>query len=192
VARLIDPSRDLLFGLLALQNGLIDQSQLVTAFHAWSRDKERPLAEHLVALGHLEPAHRPLLAGLASAHVDRHGGDAEKSLAAISSGRSTCESLASLGDRDIGASLAHVGSPSTHQDDDRTVTYAVGSATSDGQRFRVLRPHARGGLGAIFVALDAELHLEAALRQIRSPDREQDGQQVKIRRAGACPLSARG
>jgi hypothetical protein len=31
--------RHLLFGLLALQNGLIDQSALVAAFQAWTRDK---------------------------------------------------------------------------------------------------------------------------------------------------------
>jgi hypothetical protein len=42
----------------------------------------------------------------------------------------------------------------------------VGTATSDGLRLRALRPHAHGGLGAIFVALDTERHCEVALKQI--------------------------
>ena len=50
-----DTDRHLLFGLLALQNGLIQQAQLVAAFHAWTCDKARPLADHLVALGYLTP-----------------------------------------------------------------------------------------------------------------------------------------
>ena len=44
-------NRDLLFGLLALQTGLIDQSALVAAFHAWTRDKSRPIAEILARAG---------------------------------------------------------------------------------------------------------------------------------------------
>jgi hypothetical protein len=38
--------RHLLFGLLALQNGLIDQGALVATFQAWTRDKARSLADH--------------------------------------------------------------------------------------------------------------------------------------------------
>src|SRR6516165_9202052 len=161
----------LLFGLLALQVGLIDQAQLVAAFHAWTRDKARPLADHLGALGHLDDEQRGLVEALAAQHLKKHDGDAEKSLAAVAAGRSIRDGLADLGDPDIGATLGRVGSapPPTHpdhDDPDRTASLSVGPPTSDGQRFRILRPHARGGLGAVFVALDSELNREVALKQI--------------------------
>ena len=93
--------RDLLFGLLALQNGLIDQGQLVAAFQAWTRDKARPLADHLVARGDLDADDRAAVEALVAQHLKKHGGDAEKSLAAIPAGRSTRESLARLGDPEL-------------------------------------------------------------------------------------------
>ncbi len=51
---LMGAEHNLLFGLLALQTGLIDQTALVAAFHAWTRDKARSLADHLIALGHID------------------------------------------------------------------------------------------------------------------------------------------
>jgi hypothetical protein len=40
-------------------------------------------------------------------------------------------------------------------DDDRTASYVVGTATSNGQRFLVRWLYARGGLGLLFAALDS-------------------------------------
>jgi hypothetical protein len=74
---------------------------------------------------------------LAALHVEAHGGDVERSLAAVPAGKSTHEGLAVLGDPDLGATLGHVASghgPTEDGDDgaDRTASYAVGTATSDG------------------------------------------------------------
>jgi serine/threonine-protein kinase len=165
-----DRSRDLLVGLLALQNGLINQAQLVAAFQAWTLDKSRSLAEHLVTLGHLSGAQQAVVLAMADLHVAKHG-DAARSLTAVSAGRDTRERLARLDDPDIERTLAHIPSESTlpdgATDEECSAGYSVGPATSQGLRFRILRPHASGGLGDVFVALDQELHREVALKQIQ-------------------------
>ena len=61
--------RQLLFGLLALQNGLISQVQLVAAFQAWTLDKSHGLADQLQTRGDLDPDGRAAVEALVALHV---------------------------------------------------------------------------------------------------------------------------
>jgi hypothetical protein len=93
----VDADRHLLFGLIALQVGLIDPCQLVAAFQSLARDKSRPLADHLAARGDMDADGRAAVESMVRVHIWKHGGDVEKSLANIPAGRSTRESLAAVG-----------------------------------------------------------------------------------------------
>ena len=64
--------RHLLFGLLALQIGIINQGQLLAAFQAWTLDKSRVPADHLAErAGDLMPPSGQLLEAAESmVHLD--------------------------------------------------------------------------------------------------------------------------
>jgi hypothetical protein len=159
----------LLFGLLALQNNFISRDVLVAAFGAWIAGKSKPLDQILLDQGHLDVDCHALLMGLVRQHLKLHGDDPEQSLADLSALGSVVRRLMDLGDPELSASLGHVAASQLsgpHIDPDATSTF-VGAPTSVGGRFQLLRLRADGGLGAVYVARDEEVHRKVALKQIK-------------------------
>jgi serine/threonine-protein kinase len=161
--------RNLLFGILALQMDFISRDALIRAMHAWVLDKHMPLGQILLEQGALRAGTRAALDLVVQEHLEQHGNDPQRSLAAVSSIGSVRQELQQVADPDIHASLAHVSAARPGEADPcLTSDYSAGTPTSAGLRFRVVRPHARGGLGEVFVAHDKELHREVALKEIQS------------------------
>src|SRR5262245_44137785 len=92
--------RNLLFGIIALQSDFVSRAQLVAAFDAWAHDKSRALAEIFESQGALTPDDREILERLVRKFVEKHGGDAEQSLAALSSVADVRLDLMRIGDAD--------------------------------------------------------------------------------------------
>jgi PAS domain S-box-containing protein len=159
----MDADCNLLFGVLALQADLIDNQQFIEACLLWTSRKDAPLADLLLERGWIVPQDRAHVDYLLGRKLQKHGGDPRASLAALPD--AVKRSLAALGDEDIRRSLAgRAGDPQQQA--------TVDHVCAAGERYARLHLHATGGIGRVWLAHDADLGRNVALKELRPEQAE--------------------
>jgi serine/threonine-protein kinase len=156
-----DPARDRdqLFGILAVQMGFVSREQLDAVTNVLARAERRHPGELLQEQGALTPERRGLLDALVDEYVRARGGDLRRSLEAATAPSTVRVDVDDQTDTKARATLATAGITSAVVSDARSIPF-------EGMRYAVLRQHARGGLGVLSVAKDAELGREVILKEM--------------------------
>ena len=174
--------RNLIVGLLAFQLDLVSKDELVVAMGKWATEKSKTLEDVFLDSGVIDHQTHQLLGSLVEKRLASSEQDRDSLLKPSADVESVRQELGQLDDPDIDQSIRRVlpGKHSTAHnvtseetvgpeapDSWETIGPSFGPS-ADGSRYRVVRPHASGGLGEVSIALDAELNRQVALKQMQS------------------------
>src|SRR4051794_21536513 len=84
----MDTERNLLFGIVAFQNGAVDAQGLAETCAAWTAEPTLPLATLMVDRGFMTDEQRTAVEHAVEQELAAHGGDPQTTLAASLDGRS--------------------------------------------------------------------------------------------------------
>ena len=202
--------RNLLFGILAVQNDLISQDDLIHAMNAWLLESSKSIGQILVDQSRLDQVDCDLLDQMIRRHIAKNSGDLKKAIGAISSAEYFIDSLKQLNDSDLQVGIATIklgeadysnksdskpkmsdGEVKNHQGTDSSNRRAKQKPEGGWKagRFRVIRPLGGGGMGKVYEGYDdEELGRRVAIKMLHE-DRFMDHDRlerfrIKLRKEG--------
>lgn len=159
---------DLLLAVLAAQLGFLTDTEFRKLMVEWNSNRDRAVYDILLTRAMMSRDRLDLLQALSEALLKKHAGNLNACLNAITLSDSVeellCEQTVSLAPLLAGRGVNQETVVSVRPTSDGSVATDGGPAIA---RFSIIRPHARGGLGEVFVAFDHELNRQVALKEIK-------------------------
>ena len=158
--------RNLLFGVLALQRDMIDQSRFAEVCAVWSLDIKRELADIMTERGWLDQADRCDIERDIERKLKKYEGNVRATLGAVA-GADVRDAIRAVDHIDVRRTLNDLPPHAGH-----VLVETLVRSNEQRSRYTLSRLYAEGGLGKVWLARDGDLNREVALKEIR-PDQAQ-------------------
>ena len=148
-------NRDLVVSILAVLTDTIPREALAEVLNSWSQHRQTPLAQVLRQASGLDDGKFRELESLATIHLKVHHNDVRQSLASLNAHALTVNVLTEIDDDGLRLTLSKtLGCDATLPFDQGEAPpgSAQPSQAIKGERFQLIRPHASGGIGQVWLA----------------------------------------